>query len=224
MEAAISRGCLHVFDAYVRRLSIRKAGAQFRAGTKVFVNFMPSSIYDPAFCMASTLEEMANTVLKPSDIVFEVVESDAVRDVKHLQKICDYYRKNGFGFALDDVGTGSNSLQMVCDLQPDYIKLDKSLIMRVSEPMYQAAVQKLTEFADQFKLNVIAEGVEDAATMLELRKMGIAFMQGYYFGKPAAYMKEQITTPTSTPSDLTQISQQLGSSVMADKILPKVMA
>jgi EAL domain-containing protein (putative c-di-GMP-specific phosphodiesterase class I) len=188
IETAISRGRIHLFDSYARRLSIRSAGQQCVPGTKVFINFMPSSIYDPALCMASTLEELANTTIGPRDIVFEVVESDHVRDVKQLKKICDYYRKKEFGFALDDVGTGTNSLQMVCDLKPDYIKLDKSLVSGISDPMYKTAVHKLAEFADQFGLQVIAEGVETIETAQTLQTMGIHLMQGYYFGKPAATM------------------------------------
>lgn len=186
--AAIARGRVHVFDSYARRLSIRSAARQFRPGTKVFVNFMPSSIYDPARCMASTLEELVKTAMPPEAIVFEVVESDQIRDVRHLTKICDYYRNAGFGFALDDVGTGTSSLQMVCDLKPDYIKLDMSLVAGIADPMYNAAVRKLAEFADQFGLQVIAEGVETIETVRSLQAMGIHLMQGYYFGMPGAQM------------------------------------
>jgi EAL domain-containing protein (putative c-di-GMP-specific phosphodiesterase class I) len=211
IEAALSRGSIHTFDSYARRLSIRRAGIQVAAGTKVFVNFMPSSIYNPVFCMASTLEEMSKTGLKPADIVFEVVESDKIRDVSHLQRICDYYRDSGFGFALDDVGTGSNSLQMVCDLKPDYAKLDKSLISNIRQPMYLAAVQKLTEFADQFNVQVIAEGVEDSETMARLQKLNIHLMQGYFFGKPAPQMN-------SIARDLTQIGNQLHESVAPQRV------
>jgi EAL domain-containing protein (putative c-di-GMP-specific phosphodiesterase class I) len=203
IETAISRGRIHLFDSYARRLSIRSAGQQSLPGTKVFINFMPSSIYDPALCMASTLEELAKTSIEPRDIVFEVVESDHVRDVKQLKKICDYYRKKDFGFALDDVGTGTNSLQMVCDLKPDYIKLDKSLVSGISDPMYKTAVHKLAEFADQFGLQVIAEGVETVETAQTLQTMGIHLMQGYYFGKPAPTMSGCEMPAVEAPEQLT---------------------
>jgi len=208
MEAAFSRGAIHLFDSYARRLSIRSAGAQWTPGSKVFVNFMPSSIYDPVFCMASTLDEMSRTILKPSDIVFEVVESDKIADVKHLTKICDYYRKGGFGFALDDVGTGSNSLQMVCDLKPDFIKIDKSLISNISQTMYRTAVQKLAEFAQQFDVQVIAEGIEKPETAETLRQLNIHLMQGYYYGRPSPEMKS-----ISMASNLIKIGNQLGQSL-----------
>jgi EAL domain-containing protein (putative c-di-GMP-specific phosphodiesterase class I) len=57
--------------------------------------------------------------------------------------------------------------------------------------MYKAAVQKLAEFADQFSLRVIVEGVEGVETVQALEQMGIYLMQGYYFGKPAAIMRRR---------------------------------
>lgn len=194
IDAAISRGRVHIFDSYVRQLSVRLAGRQNVPGTKVFINFMPSSIYDPAFCMKSTLEALSHTKLQPEEIVFEVVESEAVTDTKHLQKICAYYRERGFKFALDDVGTGANSLQMVCDLRPDYIKIDKSLISGIQSAMYRATISKIVDLANEFGVKVIAEGIEDQATADICSAVGINLMQGYYFARPAPTM---VTTANS---------------------------
>ena len=184
IEAALVRNEIHALDSHARRMAIRSSALQSRHGM-YFVNFMPSSIYNPEFCMKTTLEALRESGLPPRNLVFEVVESDMVRDPAHLRRICDYYRRHGFGFALDDVGTGSNSLQMVCDLKPDYIKLDKSLIQNVEQPMYAVAIRKLVELADQFGVRVIAEGVEQAETMENLWLLGVRYMQGYFFGRPA---------------------------------------
>jgi EAL domain-containing protein (putative c-di-GMP-specific phosphodiesterase class I) len=183
IDAALTRNEIHRFDSYARRLAIRSAAAQSRRG-KYFVNFMPSSIYNPELCMRSTMEALGDCGMKPENIVFEVVESDHVRDVSHLRRICDYYRAHGFGFALDDMGTGTNSLQMMCDLRPDFIKLDKSLVANVEQPMYAATIRKLVELAGQFSTIVIAEGVEREQTMENLWLLGVQWMQGYLFGRP----------------------------------------
>ncbi len=188
IQAATTGARIHEFDSYCRVKAIESAAAQNRAGSKVFVNFLPASIYDPRLCLQSTEAAVRSTHLTPADVVFEVVESDSVTHVKHLLDIASYYRAAGFGFALDDVGTGSNSLQMICDFKPDYIKLDKSLTARLEDPMRLTAVRKLTELAHEFGVAVIAEGIETAEQSDALRAIGIRYMQGWYFGRPAPQM------------------------------------
>ena len=188
IEAATHESRVHEFDTYCRVKAIQSAAAQNRSGSKVFVNFLSTSIYDPTLCLKSTEAAVKAARLSPADVVFEVVESDGVHHVKHLLDIAAYYRAAGFGFALDDVGTGANSLQMVCDFKPDYIKLDKSLTARLDDPMRLTAVRKLTELAHEFGVAVIAEGIETAAQSEALQSIGIRFMQGWYFGYPAPRM------------------------------------
>ena len=187
IDAAVSRGDLHVFDSYSRQAAIRNAAKQ-NSAAKVFINFTPSSIYNPAFCMASTLRALAETHLQPSDIVFEVVECERIRDPKHLRKIADYYREKGFQIALDDVGTGSNSLQMMSEMQPDYIKLDKSIVWKMDTPIGRKTVEKLAELGNETNVAVIAEGIETERMRDTLLDCGISLMQGYFFGKPAPTM------------------------------------
>lgn len=188
IEAATREARIHEFDSYCRVKAIHSAAAQNRSGSKVFVNFLPTSIYDPRLCLKSTEAAVRSARLSPADVVFEVVESDGVHHVEHLLDIASYYRAAGFGFALDDVGTGANSLQMICDFKPDYIKLDKSLTSRLDDPMRLTAVRKLTELAHEFGVAVIAEGIETAGQSEALQSIGIRFMQGWYFGYPAPQM------------------------------------
>ena len=187
IDAAVTRGDLHVFDSYSRRTAIRNAAKHHTAG-RVFINFMPSSIYDPAFCMASTLKAMEGTHLLPKDVVFEVVESERIHEPLHLRKIVDYYREKGFSVALDDVGTGSNSLQMMSEIRPEYIKLDKSLVWDCGTPIGLKTLQKLAEIGAETGMSVIAEGVETAQMRDTMLECGVSLMQGYFFGRPDAAM------------------------------------
>ncbi len=183
INAAVTRGDLHKFDSYSRGKAIRNAAERRKTG-RLFINFTPSSIYDPAFCMASTLRAMEGTQLASTDIVFEVVESDRVTNPGHLKHIIEYYRAKKFGVALDDVGTGSNSLQMVADIQPDFIKLDKSIVWRYDTQIGLRTIKKLAELGSESGISVIAEGVETAQMRDVLLANGIFLMQGYFFGKP----------------------------------------
>jgi EAL domain-containing protein (putative c-di-GMP-specific phosphodiesterase class I) len=163
------------------------------------------------------MDALADTGMSRENIVFEVVESDMIRDSAHLRKICDYYRSRGFGFALDDVGTGANSLQMVCELRPEFIKLDKSLVQNVEKPTYGATVRKLVELADQFSVRVIAEGVENIHTMENLWLLGVQNMQGYLFGRPERNI-------TSGESGLLRLARALSPQEMLEAIATKTGA
>lgn len=110
VEAACARNEMRAFDSWARRLAIRSAARQSTGGL-YFVNFMPSSIYNPSLCMRSSIEAIKEGGMQPGNFIFEVVESDLDQNPAHLREICDYCRAQGVGFALDDVGrTGSNSL------------------------------------------------------------------------------------------------------------------
>ena len=200
IDAAISRGEIHKFDSYSRGKAIRQAADKYTKG-RVFINFTPSSIYDPAFCMASTMQALENTRLTPGDIVFEVVESDRVSNPRHLRHIVEYYRAKGFGVALDDVGTGSNSLQMVADLQPDFIKLDKSIVWKCDTQIGLRTLKKLAELGFESGIAVIAEGVETESMRDVLLDSGIDLMQGYFFGKPAPNFLEQFPGSSQSAQD-----------------------
>ena len=194
IDAAFDRGDIHIFDSYARRKAILQAKSEHTVG-RVFINFTPSSIYDPAFCMASTLAAMQDTHFQPHQIVFEVVESERLANPRHLRRIAEYYRQKGFCIALDDVGTGSNSLQMIEEIQPDYIKLDKSLVWKFNTAIGSRTIRKLAELAAESGIEVIAEGVETAEMRDVLLQSGIRYMQGYFFAKPGPRMASCFPSP-----------------------------
>lgn len=213
VQTAKIRNQVHAFDAHARRLSILSAARQNRQG-RFFINLMPSSIYNPDFCMRGVVQALAETGMSRENIVFEIVDSDQFHDSAHLRKICDYLRSHGFAFALDDVGTCANSLQLVCELRPEFIKLDKSLAQNVEKPMYGATVRKLVELADRFSVRVIAEGVESIHTMENLWLLGVQNMQGYLFGRPERNI-------TSGESGLLRLARALTPQEMLDTIVKK---
>lgn len=185
LDAARSAELLFQVDLAGRRTAI---GESVRAGLddRLFINFTPTSIYDPDYCLNSTVRAVREARIDPSRVVFEVVESEHVPDVDHLRTILDFYRAEGFAIALDDLGSGYSSLNMLSDLQPDYVKLDMGLIRAVDrDPVRGLIARKLIETAGELGIRSIAEGVETAGEHEWLRGNGVDYCQGFHYAKPA---------------------------------------
>jgi EAL domain-containing protein (putative c-di-GMP-specific phosphodiesterase class I) len=184
IDVARAANLLFNLDSAARRAAIRSASTHAIAG-HVFVNFLPTSIYDPRHCLRTTLREIQDTELSPERIVFEVVESEEVADVDHLLDIVSFYRENGFCFALDDLGSGYSSMNLLAKLQPDFVKLDMGLIRNIHQEPYKAHIAaKLIELARALEVRTIAEGVETEGEWSWLETQGVDYVQGYLFAAP----------------------------------------
>lgn len=181
--AAKSRGRLYALDRLCRMNAVRYS-AQLQK--KTFINFIPTSIYSPEFCLQSTVKLAQQLNIDPNQFVFEVVESEQVDDIDHLKSILNYYDEKGFQYALDDVGEGYSTLQMLLDLKPHYMKLDMKYVQGVSEDLEKQKVAKLF-LENAFKINAtpLAEGIENEEDFQWLKDAGYQLFQGYYFGKPS---------------------------------------
>jgi EAL domain-containing protein (putative c-di-GMP-specific phosphodiesterase class I) len=184
IEVGKRAGLLFHLDLAARQAAIRGA-AMHGVKQKVFINFTPTSIYDPKYCLASTIDLINEYGFEPSQIIFEVIESEQVREVAHLTSILDVYRQNGFGVALDDIGAAYSSLNMLLQLRPDYMKIDREMITGVHNDSYKATiVSKLLETAHNLGIKSVAEGVEEEAEWQWLKQHGADLVQGYFFARP----------------------------------------
>ncbi len=195
LGAAKTAELLFQVDLAARRSAIREAVTHQipHQGQKVFVNFTPSSIYDPAFCLLSTVEYINDTGIPHEQIVFEITESERVDDIERLRHILDFYRGAGFGVALDDIGSGYSGLNLLHQLRPDYVKLDMELIRGVDRDGYKAVVaRKIVEIAQELGITTLAEGIETEAELRWVQQAGIDLAQGFLLGKPTSPPHQQI--------------------------------
>lgn len=182
--AAKSRGRLYALDRVCRMTAVKYAVALKEA--KAFINFIPTSIYSPEFCLRSTTHLANQLGVNPEQLVFEVVETEKVEDLDHLKTILAYYKEKGFEYALDDVGEGYSTIEMLTDLKPNYMKLDMQYVQGVAN---DAAKQKVALQFLRKALDVgsvpLAEGIEERTDFDWLKEQGYQLFQGYYFGKPS---------------------------------------
>lgn len=185
-HAARTADLLFQLDRLARLTAIR-AAVRHGVSSRLFVNFNPSSIYTPSACLRTTFQAVEEAGLTPERITFEVVESEEVHDTAHLLGILKVYREAGFGVALDDVGAGYSSLNLLAKLRPDFIKLDMGLTRGVDTDPYKARVaMKLLEMSRDLGVRTVVEGVETVGEWEWAREHGANFVQGYLFARPAA--------------------------------------
>ena len=129
--------------------------------------------------MRSTVNAVEEVGLSRDQVVFEITESEKMPAVKHLQRIVDFYREEGFLVALDDVGSGYSSLNILAQLQPDFVKLDMGLVRDVDHDKTKAIVaRKLIETVQEMELATIAEGIERTEELDWMRERRRRFRAG----------------------------------------------
>ena len=128
-------------DLAARKTVIGRA-AETGITARLFINFCPSAIYDPKSCLRSTIEALDAFGFPHDRVVFEVVESDEVEDPAYLLDILKSYRQAGFKVALDDLGSGFSSLNLLHMLRPDYVKLDIALVRDIDRDPFKALLAR----------------------------------------------------------------------------------
>ena len=176
-----------MLDRVCRETHLENAGKlNFGPDCRFLINFLPTAIYKPEFCLQTSLAAMRRSGLKAGQVIFEVVETEKVIDTEHLLGILDFYRRSGFGVALDDMGSGYAGLNLLADLKPDLIKIDREIVSKsVHSKSHLNICVSLVRMGHDNGQMVLAEGVETAEEAALMKSIGIDLFQGYYFGKPA---------------------------------------
>ena len=117
-------------------------------------------------------------------IMVEITEAHYVPN-NQLQDIAAWLRERGARLGIDDVGTGYAGLERLITLEPDLIKLDRTLVVRLPEdPVSRAMVESLVRFAARSGAAVCAEGIETRELLAIVAELDIAYGQGFLLGRP----------------------------------------
>lgn len=132
------------------------------------------------------LEQMAVHSIPPDQLTLEITESAAATSLDALQKFIERMTRAGVKFAVDDFGTGVNSLSHLKTLNVSTIKLDGSYVRDVAtDQRSQALVRAIVQLADTMGILTVAEFVDSVALRTRLAEIGVHFAQGYAVGRAA---------------------------------------
>jgi len=150
---------------------------------QVSINLLPSDIQNKDIIQLITQKIKAYP--KPERIIFEIVEQDGIEDYSYMNKFIDKIHSMGAKIAIDDFGTGYSNFKHILELNPDYIKIDGSLVKNIlNDEKSKILVKSIVDFSHALNIKVIAEYVEDEKIFKLLKTLNVDEFQGYYFGKP----------------------------------------
>lgn len=180
LDAADRLGRAHELGRAIRS-KVRVAADEAPPDALLFVNLNAAELNDNELLSASApLSSIAQRV------VLEVTERSALDRVDGLMTRRRKLRELGYRVAVDDLGAGYAGLSSFSQLDPEYVKLDRSLIENVDEdPRRLKIVQGMGSLCRQLEMQVICEGVETPKERDALAGVGMELMQGYLFARPA---------------------------------------
>ncbi|MEC8665105.1 MAG: EAL domain-containing protein [Pseudomonadota bacterium] len=121
----------------------------------------------------------------PKHIKLEITESALIGDPDQAEKILQGLKVLGVSVALDDFGTGYSSLGYLHKFSIDDLKIDRSFVSQIHDGSRSIdIVRAIIALAKNFKLRVIAEGIEQEKDIISLDSLDCDLGQGYLFSKP----------------------------------------
>jgi diguanylate cyclase (GGDEF)-like protein/PAS domain S-box-containing protein len=181
-------GLLTPIGEWVLRTAAAQVAAWAYSGLDlgVQINFSDQELNAPG--MLPLMEEtLAETAIDPAKLDVEITERAAAADLASTIATVRTVRAWGSHVSLDDFGTGYCSLTWLQQIPVDAVKLDKTFTMRLGEdPRSTAIVESVLRLCAALGLVTVAEGVETAAQLEQLRKFGCDAAQGFYVGRPMA--------------------------------------
>lgn len=153
---------------------------------KIFLNVSPALFQSSDHERGVTATLLDELRIERSRIVFELTERTVIEDYDLFLRGVAHYREQGYSIAIDDLGSGYAGLQMLANLEPEYVKLARFLISFIDKSKTkQALVESLVMFCEKIGAKVIAEGIERKEELEYLQFIGVPLGQGYLLGKPS---------------------------------------
>lgn len=158
---------------------------------KLFINVNPNVLHDESFQKGLTREYLNQYQISSSNIIFEITERNIIRDIDGFIAAIDHYKSQDYKIAIDDAGAGYSGLNLISDVNPNFIKLDMKLTRDIHTDSLKAALVKgMAELSKISNISLIAEGIEKEEELETLINLGVQYGQGYYIQTPDAEVKD----------------------------------
>jgi PAS domain S-box-containing protein len=183
LPVAEQHGLIRDIDRRVFELAIIYAAG----GHPVAINVSAGSISEPGL-FNYVEERVADLEIDPKLITFEITETALVHNEGVAQVFIESVRRLGCGVALDDFGTGYGSFRYLKHLPVNMLKIDQEFVRDLegeTSAVNRHVIEATVTLARGMGQKTVAEGVETESTLAILRELGVDYVQGYLFARPA---------------------------------------
>jgi EAL domain-containing protein (putative c-di-GMP-specific phosphodiesterase class I) len=175
-------GLVQDFDLAVAKKAIQTLNQHEHV--TVAINLSGRSVQDEAF--RENLRQMLAPFPKlNSRLMFELTESNAIEDMEAAAIFLKWLRRTGYAVCLDDFGAGAAAYSYLRRFDVDFVKIDGPFLKEARDnPRQRALIRSIAVLCEELRCDVVAEMIEDGDTAKLCRELGIAYGQGFHFGKP----------------------------------------
>lgn len=169
----------------ITKTVIRKTFEKFKDTKFLFsINLSASDILNET--TSKFIKEHLEQCENAHNVVFEILESEEIYNLKEIQEFIAQIKVLGARIAIDDFGTGYSNFSYLITIEPDYLKLDGSLIKNIdTDQKAQKVVKSIITFAKESNITTVAEFVHSEKVFEMCKKLGIDEYQGYLFAEPS---------------------------------------
>lgn len=185
---AEENGCIIQLGAWVLNQACRDL-AKWKTscgvdGLPISINLSRRQLPSPDL-LETIARALSEAGLTPNDLKLEVTESAIMHDPEAAVSRLREIRATGIRLDIDDFGTGYSSLSCLHQFPLSGLKIDRQFINNVADRRdYAAVIHAIVSLAHHLDIHLVAEGIETAAQVAQLRALGCDMGQGYFFGRP----------------------------------------
>ncbi|WP_458094453.1 sensor domain-containing phosphodiesterase [Roseomonas sp. WA12] len=200
VRCAEAVGMTEALDLAVVEMALRALAGSPAAS--VAVNLSGLSVQSPEF-RAGLLAMLDEHPASTSRLLIEVTESAEIEDEGESVRTLDRLRERGVGLCLDDFGAGAAAFRYLRAFRVDWVKIDGLYVSNaVHSERDRAFIASMVDLSAAVGANVIAERVETQAEAAALRELGVAFAQGWLYGRPGPLPRTGATARRGTGAEV----------------------
>lgn len=169
---------------------------------KLFINLNSASFFDKNFQKEYIIKYLQKYGIAPANVVFEISENDFTEELQEsIEETMAYFRSCGCQIALDNFGKQNFGFKKIYSLNPNYIKIDRTVIQDINtDEIKQKMVKSLVSFCAEIGTKTVATGIENEAELKTSLSLGVGFAQGFFIGNPDRIFRNATTASYSAVS------------------------